>query len=189
MEHGTDPDAPRETTEAEPLASDDRGSDDHDGFDSSDARLATDETTSAREETAGTGAPRPLLDLDPTDAVDATVPDTADATDGPWVDRSVTADDHESDVDPSPTDARDRSTDNRSSGGRSRHAPSDVTARRTNRIGTSERDAGQGVVGRLARALGTGRRVGFADAYDADAHGPLATFEAGGVTERDRATG
>jgi len=46
---------------------------------------------------------------------------------------------------------------------------------------------GGGLFDRLRRALGSGRRAGFADAYDADAHGPLATFEASeGIEERER---
>lgn len=185
MDDGTDPDAPRETAEAEPRVSNDRGSDDRDGFVSSDAPPATDETNGAPERASGTRATRPLLDLDPTDPADATPSDPADASEGPWIDRSATADDQGPDAGRPPTHDRDRgrgrTTDGRSSDGRSDGDSAEVTELRTN---GSETD--RGTISRLARALGTDRRVGFANAYDVDEHGPLATFETTEVTERDR---
>ena len=129
-------------------------------------------------------------------------PDPDEGTAGPespWTDRSTT--DPGPDFDPGSGHGResdrgldDRTTargDGRDSDGRSTghgvalDEASGLAESVMAVVGEDRTDSG--LLGRLRRALGAGRRAGLADSYDADEHGPLATFEAGtDIEERDR---
>lgn len=139
---------------------------------------------------------RPPLGLDSTNAGDEAAPDgtghsdardaaDADAKEGLWTDRSATAGEHEPDAGRSASLPKGRGADDHSGRSPSGRASGYADDGRTSDDG----DLGMGgsLFDRLRRALGSGRRAGFADAYDADAHGPLATFEASeGIEERER---